>query len=373
MKLDCRNVLKKTIAVFGIVVLLTLLCVGCKPTQPSAFALDLRTDSDFKVLQIADLHEWMFIEDGFEEQDTLKPATERFINALLDQEKPDLVVLTGDNVFPLSAFAELFLKITLKTYGRFATLMEEREQPWTLTFGNHDTESFCSKEQVLKEMSKYQYFVGGLEDGENYSEYHVERTDEASYADFRYGNFHIPVRNKKGEIFYQITLLDSGSYAGSPAPKGAPYRFITDDLVDWYLEKQKGLENVPSLIFTHIPLFEHMEAYEQGHDQTGEWDGFSPSDTRSTLFERALEVGNLKGIMAGHNHETSVTAIWDKNGDGHGVMMGITPCLQTDDYEDETGWHSARVLTLKQDGGLESKILQATADLEIVELTKNRL
>lgn len=348
---------------------LSLLGTGCVKNIPDP--IELQAESDCKVLQIADLHEWMFVEDGMKVKETLKPATERFINALLEQEKPDLVVLSGDNAFPLNTFAEFLFKITLKTYGRFATIMEERQQPWTLTFGNHDSECLCSKKQILEEMAKYQYFVGGLEDGENYSEYHVERNDENSYLDARYGNFHIPVKNKKGEIFYQIILLDSGSYAGTPAPEGAPYRYVTDDMVDWYLEKQEGLENVPSLIFTHIPLFEHKEAYEQGRDQTGQWGGFSPSDTRSTLFERALAVGNLKGIMVGHNHESSITAVWDK--DGHSVMMGITPCLQTDDYEDETGWHYARVLTLKQDGGLGSRVVKEFSDGTIDDITRNSL
>lgn len=61
------------------------------------------------------------------------PLTVRFIRQVLDLEKPDLVVLTGD---------QMHHSITDSQTALFKVVapMIEREIPWAAVFGNHDTE-----------------------------------------------------------------------------------------------------------------------------------------------------------------------------------------------------------------------------------------
>ena len=79
--------MKKFLSIF-------LAIVMCFTVAVPAFAvnttsdLQFNADGKFKIMQIAD------IQDGF----FLNTVAEDFLNAVIDMEKPDLIVLTGDNI-----------------------------------------------------------------------------------------------------------------------------------------------------------------------------------------------------------------------------------------------------------------------------------
>ena len=100
--------------------------------------------------------------------------------------------------------------MSIKTYRAIAELFETREQYWTCTFGNHDSESARSKEDFVMVLTEYEYFVGGLEDGENFKAA-VFEADEGGKDDF-VGNYSIPIYKADGSVAYNVYVLDSGSY-----------------------------------------------------------------------------------------------------------------------------------------------------------------
>ena len=317
-------------------------------------------NGEFTVLHLTDFHEYMLVEGkNFADitlVDNLKPRLTQFIEACLEEVKPDLVVLGGDNIFGLSAVAEFMdTPISIMTYRAIAELFEEHEQYWTLTFGNHDSESVLDKIDYLNEVVKYDYFIGGTED-EKYFSAKVFPTDTVignSYADYYVGNYSIPVYDETGtQIAYNIFVLDSGSYTLTP-PADVPYLSITREQTDWYLSESEKLEQesghiVPAVMFSHIPFAEMEDAYNAGNYLGGEEAGWMLSTIPSPIYDAILKRGDVKGVFFGHMHGSDVTVYGE--GNGHRLLMGITKATQSSGYDDTDSVLGMRVINLHTDG-----------------------
>lgn len=317
-------------------------------------------NGEFTVLHLTDFHEYMLIEGkNFADitlVDNLKPRLTQFIEACLEEVKPDLVVLGGDNIFGLSAVAEFMdTPVSIKTYRAIAELFEEHKQYWTLTFGNHDSESVLDKIDYLNEVVKYDYFIGGTED-EKYFSAKVFPTDTVignSYADYYVGNYSIPVYDETGtQIAYNIFVLDSGSYTLTPSAD-VPYLSITREQTDWYLSESEKLEQesghiVPAVMFSHIPFAEMEDAYNAGNYLGGEEAGWMLSTIPSPIYDAILARGDVKGVFFGHMHGSDVTVYGE--GYGHRLLMGITKATQSSGYDDTDSVLGMRVINLHTDG-----------------------
>lgn len=317
-------------------------------------------NGEFTVLHLTDFHEYMLIEGkNFADitlVNNLKPRLTQFIEVCLEEVKPDLVVLGGDNIFGLSAVAEFMdTPISIMTYRAIAELFEEHEQYWTLTFGNHDSESVLDKIDYLNEVVKYDYFIGGTED-EKYFSAKVFPTDTVignSYADYYVGNYSIPVYDETGtQIAYNIFVLDSGSYTLTP-PADVPYLSITREQTDWYLSESEKLEQesghiVPAVMFSHIPFAEMEDAYNAGNYLGGEEAGWMLSTIPSPIYDAILKRGDVKGVFFGHMHGSDVTVYGE--GNGHRLLMGITKATQSSGYDDTDSVLGMRVINLHTDG-----------------------
>jgi len=318
-------------------------------------------EGGFRIAHLTDFHEWMVIEKSslnMDEQETLTPHIENYINTVIDIYQPDLVVLGGDNIFPLSMIYDYLRDIGVKTYKRMAEVFEGKNQYWTMVFGNHDSESgVADKVDFWEAVKDYPHFIGGVHNTNAFSSFAWSGTDENGYKDDRICNFSIPIYGKLGNPAFNIYLLDSGSY-NQVYP--FPYRYILDNQVDWYLTEATRLKEqnngapVPSLLFTHIPLIEHREAYIQDNIKIGRWAGISPSDTRSRIFEDAFSFGDIRGIFTGHNHQNSITTFYKR--DGHKIMMAVTPQAEAEGYEDTTSVLRSRIVDIKEGGDFSTFI-----------------
>ena len=293
-------------------------------------------NNEFKVLQLTDFHEWLAIETPKEviEQTELKPGLIAQLDTMLDYEKPDFVVLTGDNTFPLSWLAEHTLSITSKTYVKIAEYMESRKQYWTLTFGNHDTESMISKDIMLSKVENFSYFIGGTAlSGDSYNAAIFKDNKEAGETD-SYGNFSIPIYSRQfsNKVAYNIMTLDCRSYF-SP---GHLYLNISNEQTDFYVTQSNLLKGAPTLLFTHIVLKEVVEQYQLAISNNatiyGYNNGMSPSTLDTSLWEKMHELKNVKGFFFGHDHNTSITFKYEV--DDWKMLVGITPSAQMDSYDD---------------------------------------
>lgn len=313
---------------------------------------------EFVILQLSDFHEWAGVEtdNGIVAQDRLKPLLVSFITSALEKTKPNLVVLTGDLIFPLSFLWDFLGNVSIDTLKLIANIFEEREQLWTMTFGNHDTESGIKKEDFLSTLSSYQYFIGPEYENSFHKSY-IQEVGSLGQTN-RVGNYSIPIFSND-EIKFNLFLLDSGSYY-QPGNGPRDYLPITNEQTDWYISESIRLNAltgslVPSIMFTHIPLIEMAEQYDINQEFSyGIYGGISPSSLRSPLYQAIMNQKDVRGIFFGHNHQSSLTLFAEDT--GHRLMMGITPSCQASSYDDSTSTMYGRIINIYANGSFSSYI-----------------
>lgn len=281
------------------------------------------TDRALKVVQLTDVHiggGWMCLKKDL--------MALNCVAAMLTEEKPDLVIVTGDVSYPVPFQAGTFNN---KASARiFATLMEKLGIYWTMTMGNHDTEA-------------YSYFtrdeIGDFYEGEEYSYCLFEKGSEEVDG---CGNQVINVKNSKGIITQSLFEFDSHSYTdGDWFGIMWKYDNIHDNQVQWYADTLDKLnaqnnaiyakENLPqnsniqSLAFFHIPLVEYRDAwleYANNNYQDTEnvkliYGGIGESGNlvyhgmhEDILFETMLEKGSTQGVFVGHDHFNNYSLLY---------------------------------------------------------------
>ena len=268
------------------------------------------TDREFKIVQLTDIH----IGGGlFSLKKDAKAM--KAVAAMLTAEKPDLVVLTGDMVFPMPFKAGTFNnEISTKL---LITLMEQLGVYYTVCFGNHDSEAYGThSRQEISDLwadpeLKYSLYQEGPEDVDGY------------------GNHIIKVKNSKGLVKNAFFMLDSHDYIDGDI-LGIQWKYdnIHENQIQWYKDavlsidaKNKAIDSecpmFSSLAFFHIPLEEYGMAWNefkennyQGTENVKYFDGwYHESDEKSycgvypdNMFETMLELGSTKGIFCGHDH-----------------------------------------------------------------------
>ncbi len=187
-------------------------------------------DGKFKIMQIADI----------QENYVLNPDTIKLISLALDKEKPDLIVLTGDNVGAGWGFTYGALKMNI---NNFMSIFEQRKIPVAIVFGNHDDEgNILGKEMQWKIYESYDCFVGVA--------------DSEEMAGF--GTYNLPIYSSADadKKAFNLWFFDSQTYNHENDLGG--YGAVEKDQIDWYIRTEKALaaENggtsVPSLAFQHI-------------------------------------------------------------------------------------------------------------------------
>jgi hypothetical protein len=160
------------------------LCVGPPPAPPLHFSRDGR----FKILQVADLHYSIAYTDC--RDSLLSPCkdsdnlTTTLLGHILDEEKPDMVVFTGDQLNGMGTTWD-----TKSVLAKFAVAVTERQIPWAAVFGNHDPEDDAIKDEQVKLLQALPYSLveRGPKDVHGVGNYvlKVKSADPLSYISLR--------------------------------------------------------------------------------------------------------------------------------------------------------------------------------------------
>lgn len=290
------------------------MCLGISPMKSQD--LKFGDDKKFKIVQFTDVH-WKADSIASEE------AGER-MSEVLDAEKPDLVIFTGDVIFgkPADKSMRCALEPTIK-----------RGIPFAVTFGNHDDELDMSRKELydfIKDMP------GNLTST-------VEGLSGVT-------NFILPVKasdgSKDAAILY---VFDSNSYATLKGIKG--YGWIKHDQVRWYIDESKkfteanGGTPLTALSFFHIPLSEYHEAVQnEGSFLIGtRKEKACAPEINTGLFAAMKEAGDVLGVFVGHDHVNDYAVSWK------GIMLcyGRYTGGKTV-YHDMPGGNGARVIELTE-------------------------
>lgn len=274
----------------------------------------------FKILCISDLH-------GIVNFDT---RIIRDLNAILDSVQPDLLLVLGDMVWRDAMDTPDNLRAFLRPV--FAEV-EKRKIPWAHVFGNHDND--CVGHTDFCQQDVYEEFEWNL----------TKRGPEEIHG---IGNFVLPIKSEySDDIVYNVWGLDShdsmGDFMkefrlGDPANKwdkqcvyptclhdwGGTYDTLNFDQLKWYwdssveLEKHAG-HKIPGMMAMHIALPEYVIAYKNTAESYYEGtrrEGVGCSPINSGMLNAILDRGDVKTVMAGHDHINDYT----------GTFLGIKLC-----------------------------------------------
>lgn len=245
--------------------------------------LKFSKDGKFKIVQFTDVH----FKYGNRASDI---ALER-INQVLDDERPDLVIFTGDVVY--SAPADSGMLQVLEP-------VVKRKLPFVVTFGNHDNEQGMTREQLYDIIRQVPSNL--LPDrGTVLSPDYVLTVKSSSNL------------KKDAALLY---CMDSHSYSPLKDVKG--YAWLTFDQVNWYRQQsaaykvQNGGQPLPALAFFHIPLPEYNEAARSENAilrGTRMEEACAPK-LNTGMFAAMKEAGDVMGMFVGHDHDNDYAVMW---------------------------------------------------------------
>ncbi len=297
-------------------------------------SLKFNSSGNFKIVQFSDT------QDGANPD----PRTLSLMNRILDYEKPNLVVLTGDNIDgKCKTEADARKAIT-----SIAQPMESRNIPWAIVFGNHDDEhGMMNKEQM---MNFYMSFKN------NISQIGYKTED-------RIGNYNILIKSSKSNSpAFNIYMLDSGKYA--PTWIGG-YDWIKPAQVNWYMQTSNDINQkygnlVPALMFFHIPIQEFIPAYTLGLIDGKKTEAVCCPKINSGMFEAISKVGDVKGIFVGHDHINNYCASLG------GIRLGYAGGIGYGTYGSASIPRGGRVFLINESNPTNFKTwLRQEGDLEL--------
>lgn len=258
----------------------------------------------FRILQIADTQE---VSD-------INPDTLKLMAAAIDVSKPDLIVLTGDQIKGYSV--ELMQGNSKEKVRKLLTSLlkpiTDRGIPFTATFGNHDEECGVSKEDQMEIYKSLPGFVYGDPANEN-----------------ECGTFVLSIDDESLIWIFDSHRKDGHGGAGT----------VHEDQLKWYRETRDAYEKkygiaLPGYAFQHIPTPEYYDvikkvspfsrnrvraygphkntwyALDPNNSEIGDFMKEPPSPPHINVGEvdAFLEKKDVRALFVGHNHNTSFTA-----------------------------------------------------------------
>ena len=294
----------------------------------------------FKIVQFTDLH---WVEDASFK--TKNDSTLNLMRDILNAEKPDLAVITGDVV--VGSNAKL-------GWDKICTLFEEIQVPFVVTFGNHDHESDMSNAKILEYIADKPYNLTFDED----------RKLRGS------GNCSMPVKASEGSVDkWMLYFFDSNSY---PKDKFyGTYDWIHHDQIEWYRNTGDKIRMrlghaLPSLAFFHIPLPEYGDTLLVKKIVGNKYESVCSPKLNSGLFSAFLEQGDVIGVFVGHDHNNDYLAdIGGRIVLAYGRKTGYPPA-----YEEILS-RGARIVILREDKpSFETYIVDSSGASLRYEFTK---
>ena len=250
--------------------------------QAQVASLKFNKNGEFKIVQFTDIH--------FKYGNPASDIALKRINEVLDAERPDLVVFTGDVVY--AAPADTAMRTVL-------ACASSRKLPFAVTFGNHDNEQGKTRAELYDVIRSMPYNI---------------QPDRGTVES---PDYVLAVKSSDGKKDASVLYcLDSHSYSKLPDVKG--YDWLTFDQVNWYRQQSAAFtakndgKPLPALAFFHIPLPEYNEAASDENAilyGTRMEKACAPA-INTGMFAAMKEAGDVMGTFVGHDHDNDYSVMW---------------------------------------------------------------
>lgn len=283
------------------------------------------TDQDIKILQLTDIH---LIFPDSEVLDALK-----MIEELIQETKPDLIILTGDSICgPLNDLMAEYI----------VTFLDSFKIPYSFTLGNHDGDYTTENPSIAEKYAKGKYSLFKSGPGSIHG----------------YSNSAINLEGSHG-ILYSLVLIDTNRYRDYSGY--ADYDYVYPDQIMWYEWYINSIRNysqkfVKSLMFYHIPLPEinDVRAEMAKIDPEAEKDAFREEPTfpyeNTGLFEKIVQLNSTTHMFFGHDHRNMLDYMYKGVHFVYGTKTG-----QSNYHDDDR--MGGTLITVHQTGNVDVKFI----------------
>lgn len=260
--------------------------------------LKFNEDGKFKIAQFTDMHICLGKSDYCDAQ-LLKTMAR--VSRVANQEKPDLLVFTGDIVTGGDA---------KRGWDRLLDSLDKFQIPFCVTFGNHDPEKLPRSEMAAR-IVKSPYCINKLNDAGELADIEVEVLASQS-------------KNPACLLY----CLDSHDYSTIKHVKG--YGWFTPQQVEWLREscqnRTAANNGVPvnSLAFFHICLPEYESAWDNPKKNSigKAAENECPGALNTGMFAAMVETGSVMGVFVGHDHDNDYVVAEKGIALGYGRFSG---------------------------------------------------
>ena len=297
--------MKKFLSIFLALVMCFVVAVPAFAANTTS-SLQFGADGKFKIMQIGDTQDMI-----------LKDVAEiKLLTAAIEQEQPDLLVFTGDQLTDF--FPGATVNGLKKCLSNLFDIIDTYDIPFIVTYGNHDHDydDIWSTEEQLAFYEQYENCI-------------------VPEDRFNPGTYNVPIMSSEGDsIAFNIYMMDTNNKrADSDLLTG--YEGVKPEQVEWYrqtsdeLKAANGGEVVYSIAFQHIIVPEVYDALKKVDSKKlfayehiinkGEYYMFEPDRVNhGTLtetpcsggendgqFDALVEKGDVLGIFTGHDHSNA--------------------------------------------------------------------
>lgn len=280
--------------------------------------LQFKPGQSFKIVQFTDVH--------FKPNVAASDTAILLIKEVLENERPDFVVFTGDVAWA---------KPAKDCFDAAIAPVIERKIPWAYVNGNHDDEQGWTRTQIMDYLVTQPYCLAlhGDKNLKGEGNYVLELRSSAD-------------KDKVETLFY---FMDSGAYNDKHKGVGWSYDWFSHAQVDWYRNQsaaytaQNNGNPYRALAFFHIPLAEYplMSANKEniiGNHKEDECNG----KINSGMFATMLESGDVVGTFVGHDHDN------DYIGTYMGIALAYGRYSGGNTVYNNLGNNGCRVITLNE-------------------------
>ena len=308
--------LKKFLSVL-LAVAVSVSAIAKKTSKP---VLRFDSNGEFKILQLTDTH--------LIPSNSSTPLVWENIRGAVTSEKPDLIMLTGDQIYARPALENY--RILLDTLDKFGI-------PYGIVFGNHDKEFGESNATLLKEAMSRRLCVTSDTPG-----LHGE------------GNCNLKVRSHSADSAAAVIwCFDTGSASpfSKKEVKAYDYDYAHSDQIEWYgkassaITAKHGGKPLPSVAFLHIPFPEYSYAFRESMSFKSygtHREAVCCPHLNSGLFCKMLECRDIMAVFCGHDHDNDCSVGY------YGIMLAYGRYSGAATVYNNIGMNGSRVIVLHE-------------------------